>query len=332
MAQVYRCLEDACAAAGVNMPKRDVARGRWVCAQPYGSSKKDGGRIMMFADGEGGVVYNWVTGCKTMFFYRGLRSLSKQELQERRALAHREAERREREEQRRAKVAADKALKLCRAGQKDIPTDYTRNKFIGAGWNSYWVSYATMHSILGYEPHGVNGELLEDDCLVLPIFRFVNGEEQLSSAQIIDSYGRKAMLYGGIVKGGFIVPFNKTDAICQQHPNEIGIAEGWATAVSVMQLFDEPCLAALSCTNIINVVRTIRHRFPQKNITIYADRGNGQEAAEKAGREFNCPVQVPDFSRLKAYGKSTKGLTDWNDWAIVNGVLPVKGEDLEVYA
>ena len=94
----------------------------------------------------------------------------------------------------------------------------------------------------------------------------VNASGALASLQFIpDSEGIKYFLPGGQMGGGFHV-LGKLD----QAPI-IGIAEGLATAQSVVETTGWPVVVAFSAGNLVAVAATIRVRQPQAAIVLAGD-------------------------------------------------------------
>lgn len=68
---IHDAMTDACRAVGIAPPSR-VTPGRWIKTAVDGKGKGNGsGRVMLNADGETGVAYNWVTGDSKRFTLDG---------------------------------------------------------------------------------------------------------------------------------------------------------------------------------------------------------------------------------------------------------------------
>ncbi len=102
-----------------------------------------------------------------------------------------------------------------------------------------------------------------DEVLVLPIIDF---DEKLWSLQFIDPEGKKMLLSGGAKKGRFI-PIN--DLI---NDTRLLICEGYATGVTLAQLYPDICvIAAIDAGNLEPVAVEARRRWSDREIIICAD-------------------------------------------------------------
>ena len=137
--------------------------------------------------------------------------------------------------------------------------------------------------------------------LVVPV---VNASGALTSVQFIpDSEGLKYFLPGGQMGGGFHVL-----GTLDQAPI-IAIAEGLATAQSVVEATGWPVVVAFSAGNLVAVASILRSRHPQAALVLAGDddpvgRAKATEAAEGVkGRAVFPPAGVNDFNDLhQAHG------------------------------
>lgn len=133
--------------------------------------------------------------------------------------------------------------------------------------------------------------------LVIPVLD--SHDDRLISLQFIANDGSKRFLSGGKKKGGYYLP---SGAFFNGQP--FGIAEGFATAVSVTKMFNIPCIVAFDAGNLPVVAKAMRMRYPMSVITIYADN---DAAGLKAAAECNMPTVIP-----------TIGFNDFNDeWCVI---------------
>lgn len=82
MAQkLYSTPLDACTAAGVEYPSRGLLPGPWNVSKAFDGKrwKQGAGRVRMFSDGTGGVVWNWITGEAALWFDDAGKKLTKAE-------------------------------------------------------------------------------------------------------------------------------------------------------------------------------------------------------------------------------------------------------------
>ena len=97
-----------------------------------------------------------------------------------------------------------------------------------------------------------------------------NANGMILNVQQISDSGEKKFLNGVITKGLFAVcgDFNKL-----KNSDKVYVAEGIATAASIANHADEnSCVvAALTCGNILNTVKSLSEKFPEKSYAIMAD-------------------------------------------------------------
>jgi putative DNA primase/helicase len=151
------------------------------------------------------------------------------------------------------------------------------------------------------------------ECLLVP----VTDGTRIHSIQRIDPNGEKRFYPGGKVRGHFYpIGFD------EEH-SEIFICEGIATGLTIYQLQQAPVIVAFYASNLVPVSELIRWRYPEAAIVIAGDNdhatpGNpGKAAAELAAIQSFSNWTVPDFDGLPATDKHT----DFNDWAILRGLL-----------
>ncbi len=97
--------------------------------------------------------------------------------------------------------------------------------------------------------------------------------------------------------------------------SEILVAEGMATAFSVLELNDnrKPVLAALSAGNLLSVCKAWRERHPGMKITIAADNDRPQPG-EVMGTGEKEAVAVVEVGYADGYTMPPDVGTDWNDY------------------
>ncbi|WIM06847.1 MAG: DUF3987 domain-containing protein [Candidatus Nitricoxidivorans perseverans] len=295
----YSIREAALAAcAGVGIVYKEVpADGRFhetdVDGDPHG---KGDGRIKLFADGEGGIAWNWKGGESRPFFADDGRTLT-------------DAERRERDRKREQAVAeakAEEARQHAEAAKK-----------AAAIWEKSPPAQADFAYLRckGIKPHGAR---LHDGRLVIPVR--VAGE--IASAQFIDESGDKRFLPGGKVAGGYFA-IGTPDEIKTR--GALVIAEGFATAASIREATDLPAIVAFNAGNLRAVAEYLRGKFPAARIIIAGDfdkSGTGQKAATEVARAVGGLVTLPAFTVEEL---ATDGApSDFNDLARLRGADAVK--------
>ena len=157
--------------------------------------------------------------------------------------------------------------------------------------------------------------------LVLPLWN-ENGE--LTSLQYIDSNGEKNFLAGGRTAGSFCeIPASATKS-----NSPLLLCEGYATGASLHMATSYACVIAFNCGNLLPVAKTLRGRYPNREIILCADndistkkpdgtpynpgKEEGHIAADAIGAKLAlCPV---------VNGRST----DFNDLHVAQGLEAVR--------
>jgi phage/plasmid primase-like uncharacterized protein len=177
--------------------------------------------------------------------------------------------------------------------------------------------------------------------IVVPIYSIEGRKPALKSAQLIGGTPiKKHFLKGGQKKGGFwlVRPIPKTETA-----PVIGVTEGVATAISAWKLFRNlgqltTVAAAFDCGNLLPVCTSLRKRWPDAQIIVFADndcpetditpnlrcspKNAGVIHAIRACRAVGARLHAPSFSEnvLNKF-KAAKGHypTDWNDFLCAFG-------------
>lgn len=133
--------------------------------------------------------------------------------------------------------------------------------------------------------------------------------------QILNSDGTKHMGKDARTSG----VFHKLKELVDGNP--IGIAEGYVTAATCMELSGIPMICAFSSENLVAVTKILVHLFPASHIFMFADndrhlveRGLPNKGVVKASeaRDVNSnrvSLVIPDFGNLEP----SKDASDWND-------------------
>ncbi|WP_244590367.1 toprim domain-containing protein, partial [Xenorhabdus stockiae] len=162
-----------------------------------------------------------------------------------------------------------------------------------------------------------NQRLLEDSSLLLALTAL---DKKVTGAQIIKPDGEKKLLSGSQKKGAFIALSELSE-----HPGAVIIAEGYATALTVDQLYKGTVLAALDAGNLYSVAKAVREHWPDTKIILAADNdwhhpdeldkngrtkvNIGKVSAEKAALAVNGWVTLPP----------TEYKADWDDYRQQHG-------------
>lgn len=329
---IFASLEGACVC--VEIEPRESRR-RFTPSNMVGAGKhgRGAGRIMLFADGKGGMCFNWRTGKAAIFYYdyQGKRpsraELRKMQAEMRKQRALYEAETRAR--QYAVSILAAQIWDGADAPmtghkylvRKRLPQSRNGLRCIALDKAQALIDQAAI------EQEDGEGQILRGQgrLLVVPL---TDDKGVICSVQLIDESGRKTFLKGGRKKGLLWRPHGLSfDAGTE---GAIGIAEGVATAMSVTLLYSVPCVAALDAGNLLPCAETLRRQFPGHVLRFYADKdasGVGEEKAKEAARTHGaqgarCVVLLPPFTAETeaAFMRRTgKAPTDFNDlWIIEN--------------
>ncbi|MBD2781612.1 toprim domain-containing protein [Xenorhabdus szentirmaii] len=191
------------------------------------------------------------------------------------------------------------------------------------------VAALVAKSVTGHSPYlstkGLqcpNQQLLEDGSLLLPLTTL---DKKVTGALLIRPDGKRKHLFGTQKKGAFIA-LSEPD----EYPDTVIITEGYATALTVSQLYNGLILAALDEGNLCPVAKAVREYWPDKKIIIAADndwhepgerdkngkpkKNVGKISAEKAALTVNGWVALPPDA-AKA---------DWDDYRQQHGVETAK--------
>lgn len=136
----------------------------------------------------------------------------------------------------------------------------------------------------GVEPNGAR--VTGDGRLMLPLF---SPDGELSSLQYIDESGGKLYHSGGQT-GGMYWMLGTLD-----QPGVMYIAEGFATAATIHQVTNRPCIVAYSASNLVPVTGSLREQMPAQELVIVADNdesGIGQRYAEQASAKYGARMIV----------------------------------------
>ena len=197
------------------------------------------------------------------------------------------------------------------------------------------VSAQDLLEVYGYKSLCKNAP--NSQFIVVPIYAIKGHKPVLRSAQLIGGglHPKKHFLKGGLKKGGFwfVKPIPKSES-----SPVIGVAEGVATAISAWLLFRDTghlttVAAALDCGNLTPVCQSLRKRWPNADLIIFADNdcpdsdktpnqsfsaaNIGVAKAMEAARAVRARVHTPSFSadQCKRFEQWKGQLpTDWNDY------------------
>jgi len=145
------------------------------------------------------------------------------------------------------------------------------------------------HPYLSRKGIGVHGSRVTGDGrLVVPLY---DPDGTLSSLQYIAHDGSKLYHPGGATGGKFWILGTMDE------PGTLYVAEGFATAATVHETTNRPCVVAFSASNLVPVTGTLREMHgAAQDIVIVADHdqsGVGQRYAEQASAKYGARMVMP---------------------------------------
>lgn len=272
---VHDAMNEACRAVGIIPPKR-VMRGRWALADIDGKANGKGdGRVMIDADGQGGVAYNWQTGEHARF---------------RDAAAPASAPRRADPEIERQRIERERAAaSLCRAIIK-AATPATHSYLARKGFpDELGLVCETLPDLRGQSLGDMEGPYLIVPGLI---------GKDVTTAQIIGACGSKLNIRGGRMSGA---------AHRIATGRETWVCEGIATALSVraaLRLLGRSAtvLSAFAANNVAKVASAIPGSIiaadHDKPIEALHGKGTGEFYAAGTGRRWVMPPDLGDFNDM----------------------------------
>ena len=245
-----RAFTDVVAAAGLR-PKALIADGTLHrCAARGDRAGKQSGWYLLHLDGmAAGVFGDWRTGAMERWQYQSghtMDPVTRDRLAKAVASANAQRER----ERASSRLAAQRAARD--RWKRAIPAD-------------------TAHPYLQRKGVGVHGLRQLGDRLLGPM-RDAAGA--LWAVQTITQDGEKRFLRGARKRGLY-------HAIGPQVADVLCIAEGYATAASILAATGYPVAVAFDCGNLLPVARTLRGKFPRARLIVCAD--NDMTTAERTG-------------------------------------------------
>ena len=280
------------------------------------------GSIRMHSDFRGGTVFNHRTRmCASWRDDAGRKLTYEERRQANIDWAVQKAKKAEKERQDAIEGAYTASLifKSCRPCT-DHP--YLRKKHITPTSTMYEIDARSVEIIM--RDRGIRADVgslyhccMKGKLLVIPIMK----KGALCSLQFITAEGKKQFMKTGSVGSAYWL--SRPLEAYRLH-DVIGIAEGVATARSIEMVEGIPCVASLSSGNLKNTAIAIRELFPDSNILILSDVGNGEGDAVNAGKSIGAPVAKPFFTDeiirdFKIVTGSKDNPTDWNDYCIATG-------------
>jgi putative DNA primase/helicase len=257
---IEQSCRSACESIGVNY-KSVPADGQFYTADLSNDSKgKNDGRIKIFSDYQGGIVFNNKSGEQQSFFINRkagepIPPIDHEHIQ-------REQQRRKTEQLAIYDKAACKALALWKSAQSASDNHpYLLNKQVKA----HGLRLAPWSRSFK-DDEGNYQQIIIDNCLILPLY---NSDGELRSLQAIfpehnPTLDRnKDFMPRGAMAGLFWWLGAKT--------NTVLIAEGFATAASLYEQTGYRVYMAMTANNLLAVGRIVREKLPTHDIIFCAD-------------------------------------------------------------
>lgn len=245
------------------------------------------GRIRMFPDGEGGQVWNHVTGETRLFWAKNDKSLTPAEMEKRNCRIKVEREESERKLAKAREKAAELAAKVWQSAKPPVDNLYLTPKQVMPTITIRELPLDAMVQLIAYHPQAKGQPFTGSMILVIPIYN----EHMITSIEMIDESGRKAGLKDGLKQGGYWATTTLPDG--DGAGFSFGIGEGVATMLSYHMATGNIGIAALSCGNLKAVAELFRRRYPLAQIIIISDRGNGEHKAVEAASAINSMIVIP---------------------------------------
>ncbi len=199
----------------------------------------------------------------------------------------------------RAQKNAHRILQASQPAPADHP--YLLRKQVAPTITLHEIHARSAINIIGYSPKN----LFSSKWLVVPI----GDQEKIVTLEFIDEQGNKHFLSGG-KKASY---YWAAEPIATDYTQVILIAEGVATALSLQQATGYVVIAAMDAGNLKKVALRIQAQYPQANIIICGDLGNGADKALDAADSIRSLCVLPHF-----VGDRPDWANDFNDLALLH--------------
>lgn len=284
---IHDAMTDACRAVGIVPPAR-VTPGRWIQTPVEGKGKSNGsGRVMLNADGESGVAYNWVTGDKKRFAADG----SGETQRGQRRAPDRAADRAQEERRVEVAKACERIVRACAMA----PHAYLARKGF-PDERGLVIDDPSPHLPTGDFGEAMVRALPETNGPLLVVPGRINGT--MTTLQFIAEDGTKKNILGGAMMGA-----SHRIAVGPQ----VWVCEGIATALSVraaLRLLGArvTVLSAFAANNVAKVAALIPGAFVaadhDRPLEQLHGLGTGEFYARQSGRQWVMPPSMGDFNDM----------------------------------
>lgn len=275
------------------------------------ATRNGAGRIKLYADGDGGQVWNHATGDTLQFWAKSDRIFTPAEAAERRQRAKEEREKAETLLAEERALAAKVAAGLWKVATPPVDPVYFSNKGVTPTDTIKEIYLDELVKMIGYHPAAKGKAFAGAMVQIIP----VSNGTGITTIEMIDETGLKAGLKDGQKKGCYWstgkLPGGDGTGLT------IGIGEGVATMLTYSTATANIGIAALSCSNMAAVALYFRKRYPEAHINIVSDVGNGEQAALEAARAVDGWLMKPTFPDGSKF-------SDINDLHTESGIQAVK--------
>lgn len=145
----------------------------------------------------------------------------------------------------------------------------------------------------GIQPHGAR--ITGDGRLIVPLF---DQDGKLCSLQYIDNETGKLFHPGGEAGGKFWMVGTMDE------PGTLYAAEGFATAATIHETTNRPCIVAYNAKNLVPVTASLRDMYGlMQDIVIVADNdvsGTGKRSADQASSKYGARVILTPIEGMDA--------------------------------
>lgn len=319
---LHDAIAEACAAVGLDEPKKPCRPGEWVRCDvtDAGRHGRGDGSVKVFFDGQGAIAHNWQTGdWVACFVGQPDAGLPPAEREERARRREEERAKAEAELARQRQEAARVAQAIIEAASGEIAGHpYLVKKGLPDLPNVRTLALDDFRQKAGYFPKA-DGDPFQGLLLVAPV---IAADGTVRTLELIDEAGRKAGLAKGARKGHFWTPDDRW-----RTAKTVILAEGIATAWSIASALeneDAAVVATLSANNLEAAGRAIleaRGDTPPE-LVVAADLGDGGEPfplAREAAKHLGARLAAP----TPPEGRDARGF-DFDDMRQLQGLAAVR--------
>lgn len=327
--EVFSTPQEACAAVGAVYEDCLIAGKFAYLADAAKGRRNRDCRGYLFPDLTGGLIFNYRLGVCAMWSVANVRKMSAIErfrLFERARLSEAQADEERRKEEERAATVAKRVMKEATPAT-ECGHPYLKRKHV--------IPVAPLGVLDADRINEIDRSLRPDapfrlwnpkrrepmrgPVLCVPYFLY---GKTLSSVEFISEDGGKCSLKGGRMSGAYWAPEGLADEVRAR--GRVAVAEGLATALSVSQAAEIPCVSARSCSGLMSTAESLRRRFRKAERFVCSDVGNGEKQAAEAARATGSKIAKPAFEerlieRFRALTGSNDAPTDFNDFYLARG-------------